>query len=144
MTDPIILTIPGEPFAWHRARVRVIGKFAQHFEAPQQKSWKGVAIMLMQQAMAGRAPIAGPVALTVCAYFSCPKSDERKREPRPERWSMSLKDLDNICKSVGDAGNGVLWMDDRQVCMISAQKRIAAQGQPARMTIEVVELEPAT
>lgn len=138
--------IPGEPFAWKRARVRVIGKFAQHFEAPEQRSWKGVAqwTMLAARAACGVTdPFKGPVGLCVIALFACPRGDERKRKPQPERWSMSQKDIDNIVKAVGDTGNGVLWNDDRQIVEVFARKRIAAQGQPPRVVVKVWEIEGA-
>lgn len=136
----ISLTIPGEPFSLKRARAARAGRFVRMHDDPRNVSWKGAAVMLMQAAMKGRAPLTGPLRLDVVAWFSCPKGDERKREPRERRWSESQKDLDNIVKAVGDAGNGVLWLDDRQVCMIVAAKKIAAQGDPAAMNVSVSSL----
>lgn len=134
------LVIPGEPFALKRARAFRMGKGIRFHDDARNVSWKGAAIVLMQSAMAGDSPASGPVRLLVIARFSCPKSDERKRAPRPERWSMSQKDADNILKAVGDAGNGVLWHDDRQVVEASVAKRIAAQGLPPETVIQWEEI----
>lgn len=133
--------IPGPPFALMRARIGRRGRFARMYDPEQNTSWKGAAAvhMLAARQAAGVQPLAGPISLTVVAYFPCPKTDERKRKPCPERWSMSQKDADNILKAVGDAGNGVLWNDDRQVVNASVQKRIAAQGQPPRTLVLVCE-----
>jgi len=136
----IVLSIPGEPFSLKRPRAVRVGAFVRIHDPHANATWKGNAALFMSSAMAGQAPLAGPVALEVCAYFSCPKSQESKRSPRPERWSMNAKDLDNIVKAVGDAGNGVLWLDDRQIASVCARKRVAAQGQPARTEIVVREL----
>lgn len=144
MTEPtpapkkhISFEIPGPPFSLKRARIGRHGKFARMFDPKENVSWKGAAAvhMLAARQAKGLQPFAGPVNLTVVAYFPCPKSDERKRDPRPERWSMNQKDADNILKAVGDAGNGILWLDDRQVVNANVQKRIAAQGQPPRTLV---------
>lgn len=137
------LEIPGEPFALHRARAARRGKFARVYDPEENVSWKAAAgqWMLSARTAAGiAAPFTGPVSLAITALFSCPKSDERKRDPRPERWSLSQKDADNIAKAVGDAGNGVLWNDDRQVVDIHVRKRIAAQGEPPRVVVTATEL----
>lgn len=63
-------------------------------------------------------PWAGPVTMNVRAYFTPPKN-------WPE-WRRALllyecipyghtPDSDNIWKLIGDAGNGIIWKDDRQV-----------------------------
>lgn len=136
------LVIPGEPFALKRARAFRMGAGVRFHDDPRNVSWKGSAIVLMRASMAGAAPATGPVRLSVVARFACPKGDERKRDPRPERWSLSQKDADNILKAVGDAGNGVLWNDDRQVVEAHVVKRIAAQGCPAETVIVWEEIEP--
>lgn len=135
----VSFSIPGEPFSLKRPRAMRFGGFVRIHDPHANANWKGNAALFMSSAMAGRQPFAGPVTLTVTAYFSCPKSDESKRSPKPERWSLNAKDLDNIVKAIGDAGNGVLWNDDRQVVEVHARKRIAAQGEPPRTVVQVQE-----
>lgn len=47
-------------------------------------------------------------------------------------------DLDNYVKSVTDAGNGVLWKDDGQICWILAEK---IYGQPPGIELIVGKVE---
>lgn len=139
----IRVTIPGEPFSLKRPRAVRVGAFVRVHDPHANANWKGNAALFMSAAMAGRAPLAGPVRLTATFYFSCPRSEERKRNPQPERWSQHAKDLDNCLKAIGDAGNAVLWADDRQIAEIVARKRIAAQGQSPRTEITVEAIEPS-
>jgi len=137
----IRVVIPGEPHAQKRHRTRVIGKHAQAYDHPDSRSWKGAAQVHMLVAMDGRPPLSGPLRLVIYAFFALPKSKHRKRVPVREAWSVKNKDADNLAKAVMDAGNGVLWGDDRQVCNLHVTKRTAAQGEAARMLVSVVELE---
>ena len=134
----VVISIPGPPFALKRARHSRAGGFVRTYDPKENVSWKGSAGVFMRQAI-GHYIFPGPVRLTVTAKFPCPKTDERKRDPRPERWSMSQKDADNILKAVGDAGNGILWLDDRQVVEATVRKRIAAQGTAPETVVEVEE-----
>ena len=45
-------------------------------------------------------------------------------------------DIDNIAKSILDACNGILWVDDRQVVSLEIEKCISEK---ARMEIEVLQ-----
>ena len=46
-------------------------------------------------------------------------------------------DIDNLAKAVLDAGNGILWQDDRQIYKMTLQK-YKGEG---KITIEVIENE---
>lgn len=145
---PIIsFTIPGPPYAQKRARATNAGKFARVHDHPDNKSWAGRAQVHMLEAMKGRKPFTGPVRLTITAMFACPKSKHRKRTPVPEQWSNNAKDISNCVKAVEDAGNGILWVDDRQAVWLRAFKRQAAQGAPPAVYVSVCEVvdyeEPA-
>lgn len=85
-------------------------------------------------------PLDGPLHLSVSAYFQCPRSDERKREPMPLRWHHRRPDLDNVVKAVCDAGDQTLWGQDAQISSIAAFKFIAPQGEPPRVDIRVAQL----
>ena len=47
------------------------------------------------------------------------------------------RDIDNLAKAVLDAGNGILWQDDRQIYKMTLQK-YKGEG---KITIEVIENE---
>lgn len=88
---------------------------------------------------AGAVVMEGPVHLEVWAYWPCPKSKHRKRNPRPEGPRTSKPDADNVLKVVADALNGICYQDDSQITDATIRKRTAAQGQPARTVITVKE-----
>jgi Holliday junction resolvase RusA-like endonuclease len=83
-----------------------------------------------------------PLALSIVAVFSCPRSDYKKTRPAPRRPHTGLKDLDNLIKPVGDAGQGVLWDNDGQICKYYEpfEKLIGAQGEPPYIEIRVIPL----
>jgi Holliday junction resolvase RusA-like endonuclease len=33
-----------------------------------------------------------------------------------EQWNIKRPDGDNLFKAIADAGNGILWEDDSQIC----------------------------
>jgi Holliday junction resolvase RusA-like endonuclease len=141
--------IPGDPVPQGRgkaARWRSRGGREGIAVRDPQKSrdWKGRAQVLMLAELERQGldvplvPAGEAVELIVVALYRCPRSEERKREPRPLRPHLKRGDLDNIVKAVKDAGTGVLWVDDSQVWRVSAEKLIAAQGEPGRVRIAVV------
>lgn len=143
MTRSIRVAIPGPPFAWQRARAGKVRGHVRFFESAEQRSWKAYAgaMMLAARQAAGIQPFATPVRVRIVARFECPQGEQRKRDPAPERWHVGRRDADNIAKAIGDAGNGVLWLDDRQVVEIYVAKRTAAQGAAPETVVEVEEVE---
>ena len=57
--------------------------------------------------------------------------------PPTTKLEVPAPDLDNMIKAVLDAGNGVLWADDRQITDIVASKRWAQVNWPPYIFVEV-------
>jgi len=138
----VVVVIPGPPLAQPRPRMTTVSGHARAYEPVEARSWKGAAQVHMRQALEEQLEDAGvpygpqePVGVWIDAEFACPKSDWRKRKPRPMRFHTKQGDLDNIVKAVLDAGNGVLWHDDKQVASVNACKVIAEQGSPPRVVL---------
>lgn len=149
----IRIRVPGEPRP--HARPRFVRKTGHARTADKDLDWRGRAQVHMLEAVCKAAgvdpedlnpfaPVLGvleeAVRVTVTAVFTCPKSDHRKRSPRPRRWHTKRGDTDNIAKAVLDAGNGVLWNDDAQVADLHVTKLIGAQGEAPFVEIEVSPL----
>ena len=83
----------------------------------------------------------GPLGLEIFAYFPCPKSKWRVKNPRKEEHHSKRPDADNIAKSVKDGLSGVLYHDDGQISELIIRKRIAAQGDGPRIEVELYNLE---
>lgn len=91
------------------------------------------------QAGGGRKPLTGPVRLKVSAVWPWPKSwSARKRLTAGAHYKTSRPDADNIGKLIGDALNGVAWLDDAQVVEVSITKQYGLSG------ATYVSVEPLT
>lgn len=126
----IHFVIPGEPIALARPRAMSFGGHARVYEPTKSPSaqWKGKASWLLREAMGGAPPLTGPVTLAVVFTFALPKSHWKKKVPVAEHQHTKRPDLDNLVKNLLDAANGVVVMDDSQVCNIRATKVIGRQG----------------
>ena len=137
----IRFVIPGTPHAQKRHRSRVIAGHAQMYDHPDSRAWKGVAQVHMLESLDGRGPFDGAVRVYISAVFPLPKGKHRKRKPRGRSWHTGRKDVDNIAKAVMDAGNGVLWGDDGQVCSLEIVKIVGAQGEASAVAVTVSALD---
>lgn len=48
---------------------------------------------------------------------------------------MNSKDVDNIAKAVLDSGNGICWIDDRQIAVLHICKLIGAQNEAPHVRV---------
>lgn len=82
-----------------------------------------------------------PIKITMEFYYPIPTSwTKREKESAMEgrRCPCVKPDLDNACKLVMDALNGVAFGDDKQVLYMSASKRY---GDVARTEVTIEEVE---
>ena len=83
-----------------------------------------------------------PVQISIKAYKKPPKSTTKKNLKLIEQglflW-VNKPDIDNICKSVLDALNGIAYADDGQVVKIRASKEYTLQEE--RIEFEVKEFK---
>ena len=138
-TRQVTVLIPGEPVA--QGRPRFVRRTGHAYDPPKSRSWKERASGVMARAVpAGPGwPLLGPCHVRVLAVFSCPPSDHH-RIPVSRRLHAKNPDAENVSKAVLDAGNGVLWRDDRQVCRLTVEKWIGAQGEDPFVQIDAWEL----
>ena len=121
MTVPVIFTIPGEPVAKARARATMVAGRARMYTPAKTEKFEARVALFAQQAMAGRPPLDGAVALTVVALFPVSESWTKKRKAAAlEGRELHTKkpDLDNVIKAVKDGMNGIVWKDDCQVAIL--------------------------
>lgn len=129
-------TVPGKPLAWARARTHN-GKF---YTDPVRRSSKVQIGTLAKLAMGRRQPFVGAIVLTVRAYFAVPKSWPKwmQKAALAQQVHPTIRpDGDNLLKQVGDALNGVAWLDDCQVISAAVHKHY---GEEARTEVEVFEV----
>lgn len=76
--------------------------------------------------MGSRSPFDGPVEVKLQVFVPIPSSyNKAKREAcrMGDLFPTATADLDNVCKSVLDALNGIVFMDDSQVVDAHLTKR---------------------
>lgn len=64
----------------------------------------------------------------------------RVTQPKKTKLEFPKPDVDNYCKSVLDACNGLAWEDDYQVVALHAEKEWAAPGVAGEVIITIKEL----
>ena len=115
----VSFTVPGTPVGFARAGG---GKSVARFTPVRQRSAMGAVRLFASRAMEGRAPLEGPLFLSVEAFYVVPSSWSKLRQ-REAVWKASKPDLDNIAKLVEDACNKVVWVDDAQIAAMTLTKK---------------------
>lgn len=88
----------------------------------------------------GEVMLDGAIEMDITAYFPIPKSTPKKRAELMRTgkiYHTKHKDVDNICKSVMDAIIGIAYEDDKQVCVLHAEK---LYGDPPKVEVTIKEL----
>lgn len=100
-----------------RKRSWVRGGIAGRTDEPDRVEYKAYIKLLAQEAMAGSAPLQGPLIVETVYYRVKPASwpkNASKGNPWPF-WPWRKPDLDNLGKIIWDAVTGIVWVDDAQV-----------------------------
>jgi crossover junction endodeoxyribonuclease RusA len=110
-----------------------------------KKNWSSSVAAAAAQAMRGGQLFDGPVSVSVEFYFARPmshfgsgKNASVLKSSAPEYHAQS-PDLDKLLRAVNDAMTGIVYRDDRQICLIVGN-RFWTQEQE-RAEIVVCELE---
>lgn len=139
----VLVQLPGEPRGKGRPRAFVMRGQARMYTDAKTRAYEELLRGAARNAMKGRAPLEGPIDLTVEAHLGIPKSWPKYRvraainglEPH-----VSKPDADNIVKAALDALNEIVWRDDSQVVRIIASKHY---GLHPGLMIAVVERKAA-
>ena len=118
MTDPVQITLAGNPQGKGRPRAFARGKFIRMYTPEKTRTYEGMIRTAAMDAMAGRSPIAEPVEIELSAIFAVPASWSQKKRAQAiagELRPAKKPDADNIVKAWTDAMNGVVFADDCQI-----------------------------
>ena len=147
MTQTIKFTIPINPKGAQRPRFTKRGHAYTHKDMVNfQATVRDFAyrIMTCEETPAYNIihnPFTGPVELNVIFYFKRPLSKIWKIKDMPQYRYTSTPDIDNLLKNILDGLNGVVWLDDRQVCKSMQEKWVCAgEDNRPRIEIEIREL----
>jgi len=131
MTFILNFTVDGTPHGKGRPRFRRFGNFVQTYTDTKTKSYETLVKEAAKQAMGSSEPLEGPVRLDLIIRLPVPKSYSKKRSMdclSGSEWPTKKVDIDNICKSVMDAMNGITYVDDSQIVILRAVKTYASDA----------------
>ena len=123
MTDAIEIVVAGEPVAKGRPRFSRARGVA--YTPAKTRNYENLVKLAAGQAMDGREPLIGPVAVSLAAYLPIPQSWSNKKRLKAETGEIApakRPDIENLCKSSLDGCNGVVFADDSQVVKLRAEK----------------------
>lgn len=131
MTFIVNFSIDGPPHGKGRPRFRRFGNFVQTYTDAKTKSYETLVKEAAIKAMGSSPPLEGPVKLDLIIRLPVPKSYPKSRTKdclNRSEWPTKKVDIDNICKSVMDAMNGITYVDDSQIVILRAVKIYSADA----------------
>lgn len=138
----IEIHVPAVPVAEPRKSTRIVGKHAMHYTPTDSpvNAFKAIVKLATKQAMANRSSMVGAVELSLMFAMPRTKGQMFKTKPMPRMLHTKKPDSDNLAKSVLDALNGLLWIDDSQVCSLLVVKYVCSGQERPGVTIKAREL----
>jgi Holliday junction resolvase RusA-like endonuclease len=133
-------TIPGKAVAKGRPRATRSGRM---FTPAKTANAEAFIRHLAHDAMQGRPPLIGPVQMTIEVAAPVPASWPKRKQAAALSGAImptARPDLDNLCKLVSDALNGICFADDSQVVRLLATK---TYGLVPQTIVTVCQLNPA-
>lgn len=117
----IKFTVPGIPISKGRPRLGKHGAFTP----PKTKLYETKGRYHARNAMNGKNPIDCCVGVDLLIYMPIPKSFSKKdceAALNGSKRPIGKSDVDNISKAALDFCNNIVYVDDNQVCDLSASK----------------------
>ena len=113
------------PVAKERPRFSNRGGFVRAHTAPKTRAFESSLALMARAQMVGKPLLDG--ALVAQALFEFEK-------PKKTKLQSPKKDLDNLCKSLFDSLNAVVYFDDTQICSLMA---IKSWGERDKITLVI-------
>ena len=85
-----------------------------------------------------RKPLTGGIKLTIYIFEETPKSwTKKKKQEALDGKVFSIRDLDNMVKSICDGMNKVAYNDDKQVVSLMAEKKYSDKSEVVVIVEEI-------
>lgn len=133
-------SVPGEPRGKGRPRFAKRGNFVKTYTDAKTASYEDQIRFYALKAMGDSKVIEGAVRVFVSIRMAVPKSYSNKRREACLNGSdkpLKKPDWDNVAKSICDAMNGVIYVDDTQIVEAHVTKQYAAQSEVIVLVQEV-------
>ena len=142
MTFVVNFSIDGPPHGKGRPRFRRFGNFVQTYTDAKTKSYETLVKEEATKAMGSSEPLEGPVKLDLIIRLPVPKSYPKKRLEaclNGSEWPTKKPDWDNVAKSIADAMNDIVFLDDTQIVIARVVKTYSAEP---GVDVQVTEVLP--
>ena len=127
----VTFEVSGDPHGKGRPKFARRGNFVQTYTDKKTASYEDLVRFHANIAMVDLAPLESAVAVYIYIKLAVPKSYSKKRTEaclsgleRPTK----KPDWDNVAKSICDAMNGIVYMDDTQIVDAHVTKVYAANA----------------
>ncbi len=115
--------LPWVPYPKGRPRVTVRGGFARAYTPAKTRTAEAELRYMLAEKGAVCFERATPLSVGVAFRVPRPTST-----PKRVLFPVNRPDIENFCKTLLDAGNGLLWIDDSQVVQLFASKIFGSPG----------------
>lgn len=129
MTAAIYFVVYGEPQGKGRPRASSRGGFVRMYTPAATQAYENEIAGLAARAMGELQVLSTAISLRVVAHHAIPVSWSKKKQLAALNGEVipGKPDLDNVAKAVLDAMNGVVYVDDKQVIRLVAEKRYSME-----------------
>lgn len=127
----LAFSMNGDPRAKGRPKGTAKRGFVRFYTDDKTRTYEASIASIAREMMAGRAPFVGPISFSMKIRLPVPKSMSKRQRARVlsgEEAYFGTIDWDNAAKSVNDAFNGVVWVDDIQVTRAFVTKTASEVG----------------
>lgn len=121
--------IDAVPVAKGRPKFAKRGKFVSTYTPKKTVDYESIVKQSAHDAMGYQDPLETPIRLLVTFVMPIPASYSKKAKEACLNGSTShtkTPDIDNLLKSLTDAMNGIVYVDDSQITSIQAMKTYGA------------------
>jgi Holliday junction resolvase RusA-like endonuclease len=104
-------------------------------------SYEAVISKQARHAMGQWEVLTTPISMRVIAFYGIPVSWSKRKQQQAISGQLipGKPDLDNVAKAVLDALNGVIYLDDKQVVRLVAEKKYSFDPRVEVYVHEVLE-----
>ena len=130
MTLVVTFTVDGDPVPKGRPRFARRGQFVQTYTDAKTIDYETHVAMRARHAIGSTKPLEGALSVFLYLRYTVPESYSKKRKEACLRGLEYPKriDIDNVYKSVTDAMNGIVYLDDSQIVEAHIKKVYAEES----------------
>lgn len=140
MTLVVTFTVDGDPVPKGRPRFARRGQFVQTYTDAKTIDYETQVAMRARHAIGSTKPLEGALSVFLYLRYTVPASYSKKRKEACLKGVEYPKriDIDNVYKSVTDAMNGIVYLDDSQIVEAHI-KKVYAEESGANIMVQECE-----